>query len=96
MRVFAYIARGYNSAAESTSLFSSVASLAIKKFKFKDISCVVCMDDEIKRRHKNNIGLETRLTNSKTGDSWSYITLLSRLFNLLFANCPNWYTIYAI
>ena len=29
MRVFAYIARRYNSAAESTSLLSSVASLAI-------------------------------------------------------------------
>ena len=28
MRVFAYIARRYNSAAESTSLLSSVASLA--------------------------------------------------------------------
>ena len=31
MRVFAYIARRYNSAAESTSLHSSVASLAIIK-----------------------------------------------------------------
>ena len=30
MRVFAYIARRYNSAAESTSLLSSVASLAIR------------------------------------------------------------------
>ena len=29
MRVFAYIARRYNSAAEATSLLSSVASLAI-------------------------------------------------------------------
>ena len=36
MRVFAYIARRYNSAAESTSLLSSVASLAIKiKAKLK-------------------------------------------------------------
>ena len=30
MRVFAYIARRYSSAGESTSLLSSVASLAIK------------------------------------------------------------------
>ena len=29
LRIFAYIARHYNSAAESTSLLSSVASLAI-------------------------------------------------------------------
>ena len=29
LRVFAYIARRYNSAAEATSLLSSVASLAI-------------------------------------------------------------------
>ena len=34
-------------------------------------------------------------TNSKTGNYWSYITFLRRLFNILFANCPNWYTIYA-
>ena len=33
----------------------------MKNFKFKDISCMVCMDDEVKRRHKNDIGLETRL-----------------------------------
>ena len=31
MRVFAYIARRYDSAAESTSLLSSVASLAITR-----------------------------------------------------------------
>ena len=36
LRVFAYIARRYNSAAESTLLLSSVASLAIKiKAKLK-------------------------------------------------------------
>ena len=34
-------------------------------------------------------------TNSKTGDSCSYITFLSRLFNILFTNCRNWYTIYS-
>ena len=33
MRVFAYIARRYNSAAESTSLLSSVASLAITRLR---------------------------------------------------------------
>ena len=30
----------------------------MKNFKFKDISCV---DDEIRRRQKDDIGLETRL-----------------------------------
>ena len=34
LRVFAYIARSYNSAAEATSLVSSVASLAIKAVFF--------------------------------------------------------------
>ena len=34
LRVFAYIARSYNSAAEATSLVSSVASLAINLRQF--------------------------------------------------------------
>ena len=53
MRVFAYIARRYNSAAESTSLLSSVASLA------KNIT-VMSVGKMVKR--EVNVPFEERIT----------------------------------
>ena len=49
----------------------------MKNFKFKDISCV---DDEIKRRQKDDIGLETRLgkRSLEMPDKSNYATSINR------------------